>query len=63
MTFYVPVIMGLGDHYVGSAVVEGHGQIDYCNSIVNDRKVIVIANVQDFLMADDRGGGYNGFNR
>jgi hypothetical protein len=62
LTFYLPEVIGLGNNYVGSAVVEGHHQISYPGENVN-RKLIVIANVQNFLMADDRGGGYNGFNR
>ena len=60
VTFYLPVIADLGYNYVGSAVVKGHDDLS-CD--VN-RKVIAIANVQDFSMWDgDRGGGYNGFNR
>jgi len=59
-TFYLPVITDLGYNYVGSAVVKGHDDLSWD---VN-RKVIAIANVQDFNMWDgDRGGGYNGFNR
>jgi hypothetical protein len=61
-TFYLPAITDLGDNYAGSAVVEGHSQVDYPGS--HDRKVIAIANVEDFNMWGlDRGGGYNCFNR
>lgn len=66
MTFYLPVVGGLGDNYAGSAVVEGHHQVDYPGGTV-DRKVIAIANVQNFSWEwqgdKDWGGGYNGFNR
>jgi hypothetical protein len=62
VTFYLPAVTGLGDNYVGSAVVEGHDQASPPGENVN-RKVIAIANVQNFLMAGDWGGGYNGFNR
>ncbi|MBL7183108.1 MAG: transglycosylase SLT domain-containing protein [Anaerolineae bacterium] len=60
MTFYLPPVVNLPNNYVGSAVVEGHDQVSYPGDNVN-RKLIAIANVQDFL--EHRGGGYNGFNR
>jgi hypothetical protein len=64
VTFYLPVITDLGYNYVGSAVVTGHEQPDYPSPGNANRKVIAIANVQNFSMVGmDRGGGYNGFNR
>jgi len=63
VTFYLPAIIDLPNNYVGSAVVEGHHQVSYPGENVN-RKVVAIANVQNFYMVgDDWGGGYNGFNR
>ncbi len=68
-TFYLPVVSDLADEqgdYVGSAVVEGHHQVDYPGGTV-DRELIAIANVQNFSWEwqgdKDWGGGYNGFNR
>lgn len=65
-TFYLPAITDLGNNYVGSAVVEGHDQVEYPGQNVN-RKLIAIANVQNFSWEwqgdKDWGGGYNGFNR
>jgi hypothetical protein len=61
MTFYLPVVADLGDNYVGSAKVEGYSQIPPIGIV--GRKLIAIANVQNFSMSDDGGGSYNGFNR
>jgi hypothetical protein len=67
-TFYLPAVTDLGYNYVGSSVVAGHDQVDYPGGHVN-RKLIAIANVQNFNWEWqgggnlDWGGGYNGFNR